>query len=282
MIDKNKLKKIKIIISDLDGSLLNSEGELGSETKRIIKELKALGVQFSFASGRLHSALTHLAEELDLKIPLISLDGSIIKSHPDGDIIFESFVKQKYVIRALDFADRFLLNAALCHAEAIYFTENNSVIPRVMDKLGAKYEEVPSYDNYLKETLEVVIASDYKENLKYVKDKLSFPHSFGLGLNFYKSQHHKGIYYLELRTQGASKGKSMLKLLANLGIKPEDAVVIGDWYNDISLFETPAFKVALDNSIQELKNKANFVTQKNNDEEGIVEFLELVLKAKKG
>ncbi len=282
MIDKNRLKKIKIIVSDLDGSLLNNEGKLGPETKRVINELRILGVQFSLASGRLHSALIHLAEELDLQIPLISLDGSMIKSNPGGEIIFESFVKQKYVVKALDFADRFLLNVALCHADAIYYTENNSVIPRIMDKLGARYEEVPSYNNYLKETLEVVIASDYKENLRYVKDKLSFPHTFGLGLNFYKSQHHKGIYYLELRTQGASKGKSFLKLLTNLRIKPEESVVIGDWYNDISLFETSAFKVAPDNSIPELKNKADFVTQKNNDEEGIVEFLELVLKAKRG
>ncbi len=281
MIDKNKLKKIKLVVSDLDGTLLNHSGFISDETKKIIKELEQRGVQFSFASGRLHSALINYAEELDIRIPLISLDGCMIKNYPEGKIIFESFVKEKYIKKALYFADKFLLNIALCHADAIYYTDNNSIIPRIMDKFGAKYEEVHSYDELTKETLEVVIASDYKDNLKHVKDKMSFPHTLGLNSSYFKSQSHEGIYYLELRRQGASKGKALQKLLKYLKIKPEESAVIGDWYNDVSLFETDSVKVALANSIPEICKLADLVTQRTNDQEGVYEFLELLLKAKR-
>ena len=281
MIDKNKLKNIRLIVSDLDGTLLNNQALIGGESKKLIHELIKHEVQFSFASGRLHSALIHFAEELDLKIPLISLDGCMIKSHPEGKIIFESFVKEKYIKKAIYLADKFLLNIALCHADAIYYTENNSIIPRIMDKFGAKYEEVDSYKNYSKETLEVVFASDYKDNLKYVKDKMNFPHSLGLSASYFKSQSHEGIYNLELRRQGSSKGKGLQKLINYLKVVPEESAVIGDWYNDVSLFETKAIKIALSNSVAEIKRMADLVMQRSNDQDGVAEFLELVLKAKK-
>ena len=87
---ENKLKKIKLIVFDLDGTLLNSSGKIGDRSKQLIKELELLGLHFSFASGRLHTAITSFADELNLKSPLISLDGCHIKSFPDNNLLFES------------------------------------------------------------------------------------------------------------------------------------------------------------------------------------------------
>ena len=97
MISKKVLKKIKFILFDLDGTLLSQNGTIGEETICLTGELKKLGVQFSFASGRLHSARIDFAKMLKLEAPLISLDGCLIKSIYDEDVVFESFVKEKYV-----------------------------------------------------------------------------------------------------------------------------------------------------------------------------------------
>ena len=70
--------------------------------------------------------------------------------------------------------------------------------------------------------------------------------------------------------------------LKKLKIKPSHSAVIGDWYNDNSLFETSAYKVTLANGVPELKRKADFITKKDNNEDGVAEFLEAVLKAKTG
>lgn len=280
MFDLKKLKEVELVIFDVDGTLVNDEGEIGERTKHLVKDLKKLGVQFSFASGRLHSALLPIAEELKIHSPLISLDGCAIKSAAGKQFIYRSFLKESHVKKAIEYSEKYLINIALCHTEAIYFTEQNSVIPKLMDKFGAAYKEVDSYEGLTDKTLEIVFAGDNRQTVKFICDKLSFPFTLGLSLSFFKSQTHEGIYYLEVRRSGSSKGKAMHRLLKYLNIKEEHTTVLGDWYNDLSLFESKGIKVALNNAIPELKKIADYVLNKSNNEDGVADFLEALLKAK--
>lgn len=280
MFNLKELKKIELVLFDIDGTLVNDKGEIGELTKQLIKDLKKLGVRFSFASGRLHSALTPIAEELKLHSPLISLDGTVIKSLTGKNFIYRSFLKEKHVKKAIKFSEKYLINIALCHNEAIYFTEQNSIIPKLMDKFGAPYKEVESYNDLTDKTLEIVFAGDNKRTVEYIRDNFTFPISLGTSISFFRSQTHEGIYYLEIRRSGSSKGKAVKRLLKYLNIKEERTAVLGDWYNDISMFESKALKIAPANAISELKNKADYVLKKTNNEEAVADFLEELLKAK--
>jgi len=246
-----------------------------------VNQLQQLGVYFSFASGRLHSALTEYATELNIKVPIISLDGSYLKSYLEGKVLFQSVIPKKKVKQAIEFADQFLLKIALCHADAVYYTEHNSVIPNIIDKFGAKFAEVHSYEEYLDDTLEIVFASDMKDNLKFVQSRLKFPYSFGLVSNYYKSHLRESIYYLDIRKSGSTKATGLKNLLKYLGLHIHDAAVLGDWYNDATLFETEALKIAVANAVPEIKFKADYELKRTNNEDGTAEFLEMVLQAKK-
>jgi Cof subfamily protein (haloacid dehalogenase superfamily) len=281
LIDKNRLKKLKLIVFDVDGTLVNERDEIGQETIKYVKLLREMGVRFSFASGRQHSALLHHAETLNIISPLISLDGTLIKSHPEGKIVSESTIPDKYVRKAIQLADKYLLRIALCHDEAIYYDEQNSGVQSLLDKYGAKYKEVESYDQYIPDTLEIVITGDSKEAVKYVNKKFQFPYSFGLVTSFYKSQSHGGIYYLEIRKSGGSKGKGLKKLNNYLKIGIKETAVIGDWFNDRSLFETGALKIAMGNAVPEIKRLADHILTRSFHDDGTAEFLEMVVRAKK-
>lgn len=280
MFDLEKLRQIEFVVFDVDGTLVNDEGEIGEKTKQLIMNLKKLGVLFSFASGRLHSALIPFAEELKIYSPLISLDGSVIKSVAGKVFVYRSFLKKSQVKKAIEYSEKYLISIALCHTEAIYYTEQNSIIPKLLDKFGAVYKEVNSYDDFTEDTLEIVFASNTRRTIEFVRDKLSFPFTIGTSVSFFKSQTHEGIYYLEVRRSGSSKGKAMQRLLKYLRINENRTAVLGDWYNDLSMFETKAMKVALKNAIPELKKAADYVLKKSNNEEGVTEFLEALLKAK--
>lgn len=279
MLDPKKLKNIKLIVSDLDGTLLNGFNEIGKESQLLIKSLIAKGVEFTFATGRLHSATQEHAEKLGIKSPLITLDGSMIKTI-SNDIIFESYLSKKYVKKSIKLADFNLVNIALCHADAIYYTEHSPLVPKVIDKFGANYVEVDSLYDYIDETLEVVFASDYKDSLKFIEKRLTFPYAFGLNTSFYKSQRRGSIYFFEVRKHGSSKGKALERLLKYLKINILDVAVIGDWHNDRTLFETNAVKIAVNNAVSEIKAKSDFITSRDNENDGVAEFLEMVLKAK--
>jgi len=281
MTDRERLQNIKIVVSDLDGTIIADDGSIGEETKKLIKELQKHGVLFSFATGRLHSAVLSYARELEIGNPIISLDGCVVKEYPGDNTIYESFIKEAYVKKAVKYAENYLLNIALCHADAIYYTDQNAAIPKLLNKYGAKYQEVNSYNNYLSNTLEIVYASDIKDSIEEVRNKFEFPNAFGCSTSFFRSQRHSGIYYLEIRRAGSTKGKALKRLLNYLHIKPKQAVVMGDWYNDISMFESKAIKVTVANAIPELIRMADHVTENTNNNDGIAEFLDMLLSAKK-
>lgn len=282
MIDKNILKKIDLIVFDLDGTLLNKYGEIGDRSVEYIAELKSMGVKFSFATGRLHNAIIDYADLLNLESPLISLDGAILKSYPKNEIVYESYIKSKYVNKAIKMAEDALLKVALSHDEAIYYTEENSLVPQLMEKYEAKFEQIDSYDSVSSQALEIVICGDYKKSIKVIEEKMKFPSAFGLKTSFYKSNDQDGVYFLEIRNKKSSKGDGLVRLTKHLKINIKHTAVMGDWYNDRSLFRTKALKIAVANAVNEIKSLADHITEKTNDEDATAEFMEMVIEAKKG
>jgi Cof subfamily protein (haloacid dehalogenase superfamily) len=279
--ETNNLKNIKLIVTDIDGTLVDDNGKLGSESKKLLMELMKHDVSISLATGRLHSATTELAKELSLNGYIISLDGAVIKEYKNDRTIFESFLKHRHVKKAISISNDLLVNIVLCHASSIYYTEYNSVIPSLLSKYGALYKQVNSYEEYLSGTLEIVCASDVKDSIKRMEERFNFPYSVGCSTSYFRSKKNENIFYLEIRKTGSSKGKALEKLLKHISLKAEQTAVIGDWYNDITLFETKALKVAVANAIPELLNKADVVTGKTNNEDGVAEFFEMVLKSKR-
>jgi hypothetical protein len=277
----NKLKNINHIVSDIDGTLLNDYGELGLENKELILELMKEDVLISLATGRLHSATNDLAKELSLNGYVISLDGAVIKEFKNDKTIFESFLKARHVKKAISISNDLLVNIVLCHSNSIYYTEYNSLIPSLLSKYGALYQQVSSYEEYLSGTLEIVCASDMKGSIKKMEERFNFPFSVGCTTSYFRSKKNENIFYLEIRKAGSSKGKALERLFRHISIKPEQTAVIGDWYNDITMFQTKALKVAVANAIPELRNEADFVTGKDNNEDGVAEFFEMVLKSKR-
>lgn len=278
---QNKLENIQHIVTDIDGTLLNDYGDLGLESKKLIKELINQGVLISLATGRLHSATTDIAKELSLNGYIISLDGAIVKGFNDDKTIFEAFLKIRHVKKAVSISNDLLINIVLCHAKSIYYTDYNSLIPSLLSKYGALYKQVNSYDDYLSGTLEIVCASDMKGSIKWMEERFNFPFSIGCNTSYFRSKKNENIFYLEIRKAGSSKGKALERLLRHISIKPEQTAVIGDWYNDVTMFQTKAVKVAVANAIPELLNEADVVTKKTNDEDGVAEFFEMVLKSKR-
>ena len=277
----DRLKNIKLLVADIDGTLLNDNGELGQESKKLIKELMNEGVAFCLATGRLHSAVTELAKELSLNGFIISLDGAIIKEYKNDKTIFESFLKTRHVKKAISISNDLLINIVLCHASSIYYTEYNSVIPSLLSKYGALYKQVDTYEKYLSRTLEIVCSSDVKQSIKEMEKSFNFPFSIGSSTSYFRSKKNENIFYLEIRKAGCSKGKALDKLLRHILVKPEQTAVIGDWYNDITMFETKALKVAVANAVPELLNMADIVTRESNNKDGAAEFFEMVLKSKR-
>ncbi|MBN1300963.1 MAG: HAD family hydrolase [Melioribacteraceae bacterium] len=281
MFTKRNLQRLKLIVFDLDGTLLSDDNSIGDETRELVNELKSFGVKFSFATGRLHSAIIGHAETLGLNNPLISLDGSLIKNYPSGEVIFESGIPLRHMKKAVKYADNLLLKFALCHGDAIYYTELNSSIPDMLDKFGATYVEINDLDCYLDNTLEFVVASEMRESVRAFHKRMMFPYMLGISTSFYKSHRRGDLYYVEARKSGTDKGTGLKRLSKHLKIQIDETAVMGDWYNDRELFKTGALSIAVQNAVNEIKYHSNYITKRTNNEDAAAEFLKMVLEAKK-
>jgi Cof subfamily protein (haloacid dehalogenase superfamily) len=274
----NDLKKVKLIVFDMDGTLLTREGKVPENIVNSIKTLKNLGIYVTLASARVYTSMIKYAKLLDIDIPLISLDGALIKDKDGNIVLHQAPLKPLDVRKAIRMAEQNLVQVGLCHQDEIFYNEDSSTLPMILEKPGAKYTEVDNFENYVKDTLEIVCISDNKKILESIARRLRFPFSFGNTVNIYRSRFYQQINYLECRKSSSSKGKALKKLLKYFKLKEINALVAGDWYNDITLFNTDAVKVALKNSIPRLKKNADIILKKTNDEGALQDILEKIIE----
>lgn len=274
------LRDLKLVVLDLDGTILDNENNISDETINLIAKLKDRGLKFTIASARYISSFLDYIKLLNIDSPVICLDGSVITNPITEEYISELFIPSRYVLRSVKTSEKYSLNFILCCKDGIYYNKDSYVSESLLHKYGTEYKLINSIDDYVNKTYEVVIAGNEFEILKKVKRKMIFPYTYGVQASIFKSRRDNGNYILEIKKIGINKGTALKKLCNYLDIKIKDAAVIGDWYNDISLFNTNAFKVAMANAVPEIKKLADIITTKSNNEEGINEFLNLLLELK--
>jgi Cof subfamily protein (haloacid dehalogenase superfamily) len=272
---RSRLKRIKLVVSDVDGTLTTNDNEVGEITKDLVKKLKKKGILMTFATQRIHSSITDFAKELEIEIPMISINGALIQD-VKGNALYKAVINPKYVNKALNFAENYFVRIALVHIDEIVYTESNSVLRDFMYRIGTNYVLVDSYKEYVNDVLEIIMMGNEKSLIKHIQKKLNYPFRFFVNAKYYRSSTRLGIYNLEIKKSGSSKLTGIKKLAKHLKCRKHEVAVIGDWYNDRELFEYGGLNVALQNAVAELKNNAHYITEKTNNEDGVGEFLQLL------
>lgn len=270
MIDK--LKKIKLIVIDIDGTLVDKNGRVGEKSLTLARQLKSQGIYCTLSSARSYHFSSHIADELDIDIPFITLDGALIKDRKHN-VVFKSTVKEKTIRRAIRLAEANYGKVTVCDEKYVYVTPKNSVV-REYSRLNAPIKEVQSLEN-IKDVLEILIYCEDKGSLRAIRNNFKFPHDIGLILNVTKSLSND-YYLLTIKRKGGDKLSSVKRLVKFLNLKKRNIAVIGDWHNDMPLFKYGAYNFAVQNAIPELKRRADYITSCTNNEDAVGEVLELV------
>ena len=250
-----KLKGIKLIVADLDGTLLKSDKSLDDNIKDVIS---GQDYKFTIASGRSMVLVKKFISELDINSPYITNNGAEIYQN-------DACVKQ-YSIP--DEEVRFILNLVQefdleCHANAENCIYTMGKIDLILP-FRKRFEGVlPIVDNA---SVNAVCANTINKIMCIDKD-LNKVQEFANKINLYCEHVHceraEGNAFVIVNRQ-ASKGKALKNLIELLHISTEEVIVFGDNYNDVSMFETVKYSVCMENADKDVKNKATF-TNKNFD-----------------
>lgn len=268
----HRLKDIKLIVIDIDGTLVDEHGNVGTKTLQLAKELKKHNIFCTLSSARSFFFSSHIADDMEIDIPFVTLDGALIKSR-NGKAVYKGTIKDSFVHKAIALAEDNYGKITMCDEHNLFVTPNNSIV-KEYTKLSAPIKEISDFTG-VTEILEILIYCEDKASMKNIKSSFGFFEKRGVSLSVTKSPRND-YYLLTIKKKQSNKLESVKRLVKHLGFSKKNVAVIGDWHNDMPLFEFGAYNIAVKNAIPELKRKADYVTNSTNNEDAVGEVLELV------
>lgn len=265
------LSNIKLVATDMDGTLLNSKGHVSERFFELFQELKKHQVHFVAASGRQYYSITDKLNGITNDITIIAENGAITKQQEKELLLIG--LSQKEIKELIEFLRTIEdIDLVLCGKKTAYIESENKDFIDFFKEFYHKYEHVSDLteiqnDDFLK--IAVYCKHGSEEQLyplvKHLESQLQVKVS--------------GEVWLDLSHLDANKGFALSKLQESLGISKEETLVFGDYNNDLEMFHQAATSVAMENAHPNLKKIATHTT-KNNDELGVELILEQLLTSK--
>lgn len=280
---------IKLIASDMDGTLLDHNHKIPKENVKLINFAKNQGIKFVVATGRAYyEALPALNEE-NINCDVISFNGGIVYDK-NGNIISITPMLPKDLYYTIEILKSFDISYQLYTKNTIYTTSIETDINAYIDLIRSNgYEpdvehlraeaqqkldlgyitEVDNIELYLNEEenppIKIIAISNDISKLENATKLLSE--------NVNISVTSSGANNIEIMHKNATKGEALKEIAKIYGINLENAVAIGDNLNDQAMLDIVGYSVAMKNGNTILKEQAKYVTEKTNSEGGVADTI---------
>ena len=251
----------KLLLFDLDGTLLRSDKTISQRTLQVLNQCKQKGILIGVSTSRGEQNALSFIEELKPDI-LIASGGALIQ------------YKNQYLYKAeftIDETNQIITSArTVCGADCEITVDtitshywNYKIDPKKQDQSWGDtiYSDFQDFkENALKICVEILEDSQAQQLQEVLKDCECKRFSDG--------------YWYQFTKKAVTKEKAILKVCSVLGIKIEDITAFGDDYADIGMLQMCGTGIAMGNAIDEVKQEADLVIG-SNDKDGIAEYLEI-------
>lgn len=276
----------KLIAIDLDGTLLNSYGEVSYKNKQAIEYALKKGVEVVLASGRDPKTMEKISKELEIENFLIAGNGASVYNIKQEKNIYENFLEINKALKIIKICRDNSIFFSIYTTECIItedikynikvFNNENSYKP---NKKRTNIEIVKNIYEYVEERkpniLKIIICDENRiifnniiEKMKKVKEVevLEVEHMSKKIIRIGTEEYPIEYYYTEVTNKNANKWPAIKFLIEKLNIKEEEVICIGDNMNDLKMIENAGLGIVMKNSALEKRNIANYVTEDNNSD----------------
>jgi len=290
----NEVIKMKLIASDLDGTLLNEIGEISQENVQAINKATEKGLRFVVATGRSYDSAKRILTKAGISCPIICLNGAA--SYDINGKLIRNIPMDAAICRKI---------VSVCQKAEMYtelFMENSvlsSGKDNFMDVAIEMFKDV--MPNSTEEEIRHVVEKRFQdENVQFIDNlegQISNENntiykvlSFSLDEEKLTEAYHElknepgmiitssGHLNLEFNHPDAKKGLALKELVNSMGIDMKDVMALGDNLNDKSMLEEAGRGVAMGNAAEEIKELCRYTT-KRNTEHGVAYAIEEMLKS---
>ena len=269
--------KYKLLVLDVDGTLLNDEREISKRTLAALLKVQQMGVRIVLASGRPTYGLMPLAKTLELGNYggfVLSYNGCQIIKAQNGEILFERRINPEML--------PYLEKKARKNGFAIFTYHDDTLITDSPDNEYIKNES-------LLNNLKIIREDEFSTAIDFAPCKcmlVSDKEKALIGLEQHWEKRLAGTldafrsepYFLEVVPCGVNKANTLGALLEHLGVTREEVIAVGDGVCDVTMLQLAGMGVAMGHSQDSVKVCADYVTA-SNEEDGVALAVEKLILA---
>lgn len=288
----------KLIAIDLDGTMLNSKGDISEENKEAIKKAQENGIEVIIASGRSKDSVLNFANEINSKKYLIAGNGALAYDIQKNKDIYDKSIKKRDVLKILEICEEnsifyslhtkaSILTKSLNYSPLIYHSENLRKAENKKTSINVipdLYEYVKSNnrEKYLKITIQDADRSIFNNIIKKLKevknvDVIDVEHSTKKMLRIDDKETEMQYYYTEITRKNINKWSAIKAVSKRMGIKEKEIIAIGDNINDKEMIENAGIGMVMGNSALAAMGIGN-VTKADHNSSGVAEAITTILQ----
>ncbi len=282
-----RARETKILFTDLDGTLLTTEKKVSESTREKLLTMIRNGNSLVLASGRPVDSILEVLEELNIKEEVIQMQsegsaeaGGIYATAYNGAVLYDCIrdeVIESYSVpmraaqKLFDLAkERGLHIQTYADSHVVSIAEDAAIryYTRVIHMpyvIGEQLEKELTHEPFKVLTIDL----DDREKLECFRREIE---ASALGEDLACA--FSNNYYLEFFNKNAGKGNALIHMCRGLNVLEQNAVAVGDEENDISMIEAAGVGVAMANASPELKKYADYITENDNNKDGIAEVID--------
>lgn len=268
----------RMLALDIDGTLLNSAGELTPRVRKAITSAARTGIMVTLATGRNVRAVLPIAEALEITAPLVTSNGSVVIRPASRQVYFHKPLEACVAGRAVLLMQRLGLTPYVSRMNLDgpeFFFQEAPAVPEIDLRRGRAAESMQQVPDLAAAAAQMrplkVMTLDRSDVVERASRYLS--KQLGAECRLLVTREGEGFSLLEISAPGVNKATGLAQLAAIFQISPAEIIAIGDNHNDIEMLRFAGLGVAMGNATAELKAVARAVTA-SNDSDGVAAFLE--------
>lgn len=262
-------KNIRLVVCDLDGTLLNERFDISCENLKAIRRAQEKGIFVTICTGRIYRMTEYYVKLMDLRGPLVNANGACIVDSSLEKTIWERTLDYYQVKDLLEFCRDIGMDYGVLGREGGAYSLNSTRVNRILG-----YNDI-ARSHGEREIPVSVLDSDHEcvKNMKIYKILIQQVREGQLDQIRSFIDEHTDLGYtssepglLDVSARGISKGDGVRKLAALMDIPLEQTCAFGDYENDKSMFSVAGLSIAMENSSQSVKSSAMIVTRSNRED----------------
>ncbi|WP_290033185.1 Cof-type HAD-IIB family hydrolase [Ligilactobacillus cholophilus] len=253
---------IKLIATDIDGTLVNDERKITSFTRKVLKQARAKGVYVVLCTGRPVSGIQNYIEQLELNTTddfAITFNGAQIQNIGTNEVIARNEISIPDCIELANLSHQLGIKAQIVTADSdLYVFDQDisrySVKDAFYTNMELHYREISQLSVKATKFMWADEPNKISKTIKQIPQEI-------------KSKYYivrSEPFFLEFTSPQATKGHAVIELAQKLGIKQNEIMTVGDENNDLTMLEAVKHSVAMGNGNEKVKQVASYITDDNN------------------